>query len=794
MFFDQFGNKYFYHKNWFFRNTNLKGLFFVQKPKNNQKLDIYGNKTQRDSFSKPTMLRFSTFFRNDHKLGRVKRYMDFHFLKSHIHRKNNFHLRFGEINKYFKSKEVFAKELEQIFIELFQNIKRKIFIKNSKTYQINKNTLNQKKIIEKKNIIYYMEKILMFKEIYSKNNKFFKNKNITEQISDQNLFYPDTNVTVVYKNFIESPVKINCNNRIRLLDFYLKKKKYRLPIRQRYEFFKKKTKFKYEIFKKNENLFIIEDYFCENFDKTNLKLLFKNSMKYIDNDVKKNKNHGYIFKKKMKYLVILKKSSHVFAIDVDLSFSFFISMNTNGFLSTSKFSGVLLSKKILDNTTLDKKNLKKKVNSRVFLINLLSIIKSLSIYEGEKLENLNEDISVPFLEFLVKKIHFKKTGTYFTKIDFLDRKNKNDIMIKKNKIITIKKINEEFLDVSMSDLFKKSIERDLQWNDQMKNCAHVTSDNFILKKKKKKFNFKEILETSANKRKAFILLNEKKIIDFRKNVLFLCIDNCAKFNFKKKHYIELLNSQRPLLFSNERCDKVEDNVRNLCFLKKFSEDFAGIDLKFDNEKNIGHIPSTIIAMLLCILSNKNEFKKGMSFNKNFYLIKKIVYSMKREKNPSLVLASWPNFANQMITRKIKKTCENFDYKIENYLSQIIPIKKIKFLNKELNPELLEIKTKTITMNCFKKVIDLKKYIETVDKMERIRNRCKIFDFLQLHKKKSFFLKKKKNLHEYYQVLQFFLMQFTDFRLYFSVTVLVNLKIKQFTNSISKRTFFCEHSI
>lgn len=50
MFFDHFRNKYFYQKNWFFRNTNLKGLFFVQNPKNNQKLDIYGNKTQRDSF------------------------------------------------------------------------------------------------------------------------------------------------------------------------------------------------------------------------------------------------------------------------------------------------------------------------------------------------------------------------------------------------------------------------------------------------------------------------------------------------------------------------------------------------------------------------------------------------------------------------------------------------------------------------------------------------------------------------------------------------------------------------
>jgi len=771
MFFDHFRNKYFYQKNWFFRNTNLKGLFFVQNPKNNQKLDIYGNKTQRDSFFRPTMFRFSTFFRNDHKLGRVKRYIEFHLLKSRIHHKNNFSLRFGEIDNYLRSKKVFEKELEGVFIELFQKIKRKIFIKNSKTYQINKNTLIQKKITEKKKIIYYSEKFLLFKEIYSKNYKLFKNKNIT----DQNLFYPDTSVTIVYKNFIESPVKINCNNRIRLLDFYFKKKRVKPSIRQSYEFFKKKIKFKYEIFKKKENLFIIEDYFCENFDKTNLKLSFKNSMKYIDNDVKKNGNHKYILKKKMKYLVILKKSSHVFAIDVDLSFSFFVSMNTKGFVFTSKFNGALLSKKILDITALDKKNLKKKVNLRMFLMNLLSIIKSLSIYDGEKLENLNEDISVPSLESLVKKIHFRKTGTYFTKIDFLDRKN--NIMIKKNKIITIKKINEEFIDISMSDLFKKSIERDFKWNDHMNICAHITSDNFILKKRKKKFYFKEILETSINKKKTFTLSNEKKIIDFRKKLLFLYIDSCAKFDFKKKQYTELLSSQRPFLFSNERCDKVEENVRNLCFLKKFSEDCTRIDLKSDNEKDNEYTPSTVIAVLLSILSNKNEFKKGISFNKKFHLIKKIVYIMKREKNPSLILASWSNFVNQMITRKIKKTRKNFNYKIENYLSQIITIKKIKFLNKELNAELLEIKRKPITMNCFKKVIDLKKYIETVDKMERIKNRCKIFDFLQLQKKKSFFLKKKKNLHEYYQVLQFFLMQFTNIRLYFSVIFLLNLKMK-----------------
>ena len=218
-------------------------------------------------------------------------------------------------------------------------------------------------------------------------------------------------------------------------------------------------------------------------------------------------------------------------------------------------------------------------------------------------------------------------------------------------------------------------------------------------------------------------------------------------------------------------------MRNLCFLKKFSEDCTRIDLKSDNEKDNEYTPSTVIAVLLSILSNKNEFKKGISFNKKFHLIKKIVYIMKREKNPSLILASWSNFVNQMITRKIKKTRKNFNYKIENYLSQIITIKKIKFLNKELNAELLEIKRKPITMNCFKKVIDLKKYIETVDKMERIKNRCKIFDFLQLQKKKSFFLKKKKNLHEYYQVLQFFLMQFTNIRLYFSVIFLLNLKMK-----------------
>ena len=95
-----------------------------------------------------------------------------------------------------------------------------------------------------------MEKILMFKEIYSKNNKFFKNKNITEQISDQNLFYPDTNVTVVYKNFIESPVKINCNNRIRLLDFYLKKKSTGFRSARDMNFLKKKQNLNMKYLKK----------------------------------------------------------------------------------------------------------------------------------------------------------------------------------------------------------------------------------------------------------------------------------------------------------------------------------------------------------------------------------------------------------------------------------------------------------------------------------------------------------------------------------------------------------------